>query len=248
MSPSTAESRTAVKLPQSVQRNLSAYAHAAGAAGVSVLALAQPAEAQIIYTPTNKTISSGEKLLIDFNRDGIVDVIVREGRCSWETYFPGNSLQAEPQHVGGGIQRHYRGIAAALSPDSKIGPRANFNYHAAVMATFTNYGVYYFGSWAFAPTSYLGIKFPINGETHYGWARLTVTPTDQNIIATLSGYAYETQPDTPIHAGDTGKNDAYHSDDTLSMSESAAKPARTLGALAGGAPSLPRCGYEEAKR
>jgi hypothetical protein len=40
----------------------------------------------------------------------------------------------------------------------------------------------------------------INGETHFGWARLNVTAAaGANIKATLTGYAYETVPDKPIY-------------------------------------------------
>jgi hypothetical protein len=51
---------------------------------------------------------------------------------------------------------------------------------------------------------YLGLKFKIGEQFHYGWARVTVTTTaNQGFSATLTGYAYETIPDKPIHAGAT---------------------------------------------
>jgi hypothetical protein len=116
------------------------------------------------------------------------------------------------------------------------------------MATFTNYGVYYFGSWVSYENAvrYLGIRFRSAGETHYGWARLTVSPANKDIIANLTGYAYEAQPNTPIHAGDTGRNgaernDAERNEETFSSSEPLPRPLRTLGNLAAGAPPLSRC-------
>jgi len=54
-------------------------------------------------------------------------------------------------------------------------------------------------------TRYLGLEFLINGEVHFGWARLTVTCKDLRVLATLSGYAYETVPNTPIIAGQTNR-------------------------------------------
>jgi hypothetical protein len=52
---------------------------------------------------------------------------------------------------------------------------------------------------------YLGLKFVINGEVHYGWARLSVTLGHQrqfdDVSGTLTGYAYETVPEKPIIAG-----------------------------------------------
>jgi hypothetical protein len=45
----------------------------------------------------------------------------------------------------------------------------------------------------------------MGGEVHYGWARLSVTLGHQrqfdDVIGTLTGYAYETVPDHPIIAG-----------------------------------------------
>ena len=52
-------------------------------------------------------------------------------------------------------------------------------------------------------TGYLGLMFQINGETHYGWALLSVENTKKGLLVKLSGYAYETTPGTPINAGQT---------------------------------------------
>jgi len=76
-------------LPAFLNQRLNTYVVAATAAGVSALAMAQSAEAQIVFTPTNKTINTGEKLMIDLNHDGVADLLIREGQCSVSVYFPG---------------------------------------------------------------------------------------------------------------------------------------------------------------
>ena len=48
---------------------------------------------------------------------------------------------------------------------------------------------------------YLGLKFMINGEVHYGWARLNETCDKGNNSIRLTGYAYETIPNQGIKAG-----------------------------------------------
>src|SRR5208337_4365554 len=63
--------KTPSKLSDSVHHQLSMYALAASAAGVGMLALAQPAEAKIIYTPANENI--GPTTYLDLNHDGIND-------------------------------------------------------------------------------------------------------------------------------------------------------------------------------
>jgi hypothetical protein len=49
-----------VHVRDSLHQHLHVYALAASAAGVSMLALAQPGEAEIIYTPANVSIVIGE--------------------------------------------------------------------------------------------------------------------------------------------------------------------------------------------
>ncbi|HSY31178.1 MAG TPA: hypothetical protein VLA42_04245, partial [Verrucomicrobiae bacterium] len=87
------------------------------------------------------------------------------------------------------------------------------------------------GQWLDTKNRYLGLQFVINGQVHYGWARLTVTvprPTiSRGIYAVLTGYAYETEPNKPIITGKTKGPDVITLD-----------PA-TLGHLAAGASQIP---------
>jgi hypothetical protein len=65
--------RTPATLSESIHRQLNMYAFAAGAAGVSVLALTQSAEAKIIYTQTHVVIGTNHIYELDLNHDGIAD-------------------------------------------------------------------------------------------------------------------------------------------------------------------------------
>jgi hypothetical protein len=58
-------------LSEALHHHLNMYAIAAGAAGVGILALAQPAEGKIVYTPAHKNAVLGINL--DLNHDGIAD-------------------------------------------------------------------------------------------------------------------------------------------------------------------------------
>jgi hypothetical protein len=57
------------------------------------------------------------------------------------------------------------------------------------------------GSWKNKQNRYLGLKFLISGEVHYGWARLSETCGWLDLEENLTGYAYETIPNQPIKAG-----------------------------------------------
>ena len=59
------------------------------------------------------------------------------------------------------------------------------------------------GQWKDVRNRYLGLKFVVDAETHYGWARLSVKDNRSRMDAVLTGYAYETIPNKPIITGKT---------------------------------------------
>jgi hypothetical protein len=105
--------------------------------------------------------------------------------------------------------KHGEGNANARKTGGEIGPEQNFSGDRERMAELTwNQGgtTSQFGSWINVKARYLGLRFILGRETHYGWARLNIHfDTPRTIKATLTGYAYETIPDKPIVAGDEGK-------------------------------------------
>lgn len=198
------------QLPRPLHHNLTAYALAAGTAGVTLLALSPTAEAQIVYTPAHETIDHNHEILIDLNHDGVTDFAIREIENRFGT---GNSLLAVPSRHGGGVESQLAvGWAGDLPRGRKIGPSARFAAATALMANYSSFGDYGSGSWLYALGSarYLGIRFQIDGQTHYGWARLNVKANrpEKDIGGLLTGYAYQTQPSTPILAGDQGNGNA----------------------------------------
>ena len=65
--------RATRELSASVAHQLNLYALAATAAGVGVLALAQPVEGKIVYTKAHKWLAPNSSFPLDLNHDGIVD-------------------------------------------------------------------------------------------------------------------------------------------------------------------------------
>jgi len=222
-------------LSEECHRRLNSYALAAAAAGVGALALVPPAEAKIVYTPAHLAISTSNPQhwwSLDLNHDGVKDF-------SFSAYYEvGMSSQFAfmrcwPQAGNSVWGQAYE---AALRPGVRIGPGGRFKLrHLSMARVSTVQGHSSFDApWANGGRGvtdrYLGLKFQINGETHYGWARLNVSVRDQggvNITATLTGYAYETIPNKAIIAGKTKGPDVI-----------AAQPA-TLGNLAAGASAIP---------
>jgi hypothetical protein len=206
------------------------------------MALAQPAEGQIVYTPDRRTIGPNRTMTIDLNHDGITDVTIREIPWAYgASRYPGNSVQAVPR-PGDRIQVGTQGsiYAAAVLAGSEIGDSGPFRRGAVVMLRAIDPdGTYYFGYWLTGPEyRFLGIRFRFGGEVHYGWARLDVTVLyGRGIRAKLSGYACETQPNKPIRAGDTGRDDSEEmlKDQMFLPLKPEARQQCSLGALALGA-------------
>jgi hypothetical protein len=91
------------------------------------------------------------------------------------------------------------------------------------------------GNWRNVKDLYLGLKFMVAGQTHFGWARLNVALTTQaSWTATLTGYAYETVANRPLLSGQTHGQEVPQ---PVSFKPMAPLPA-TLGSLAQGAPGL----------
>ncbi|MFY9845356.1 MAG: hypothetical protein ACLP0H_20210 [Terriglobales bacterium] len=217
--PKAPQCRKKFKVSDSLNRQLNTYAQVAAAAGVSVLALAGASEAEVVYTETHQVTHAGFPLYLDLNHDGINDFMLRE------TYYAGSSGVEVGLDAGGIADNRVAGrrlqtsggyffsAASALHAGARIGPEGHFSVRFPTMAEefFPRLGGQYsdLGPWVGkghgVKNRYLGLKFIVDGEVHYGWARLSVTLAhnrqSDDVNGTLTGYAYETVADKPIIAG-----------------------------------------------
>jgi hypothetical protein len=214
-------SRKAQNLSASLRRRLNAYAVVASATGAAMLALAPPSGAEIVFTHANGMVSRNGSLNLDLNHDGVVDFTIVE-------FAKGTSLRSSqslsvipPQgnHVMCGWVACSSGFsnAAALQFGDPIGTRQyawlTFPRDNMVYERNSNGNVFSGGGWAHIygnRARYLGLQFQIDGETHFGWARIKVVLRQnprRTYEARVTGYAYETVPEKPIRAGQTTEND-----------------------------------------
>jgi hypothetical protein len=236
---------TAPRNPPHLSELLNMYATAATAAGVSLLASASPAEAKIICTEVHQTIGTNGLYPLIFTSDGTIDfLILQSGNPSYAA--PGNGLGARPL-IGNSVVASVSAFgitwAAALKKGSLIGSKQEFkrNYGGSteagmVGAQQSGSRSFASGPWVNVANRYLGLKFRIDGKTHYGWARLSVQVIKQRYItAKLTGYAYETIPGKAIRAGQTHGQ----KDDTVVKPASGTDQPASLGGLALGAANGP---------
>jgi hypothetical protein len=227
-----------VRLHDVLEKSLSAYASAAAAAGVSLVALTPRAEAKIVYTPAKVSIGINSVLALDLNHDGIADFALSNkfARTTDGGFVATLEVGVKDQDNaiwGRGSFYRIPLFASALRRGFEVRPSNIFlAKNSPGVLAFSAYGGYppetlTYGQWLDTRARYLGLKFIINGQPHYGWARLAVAPGNTGIAATLTGYAYETVPNKPIVTGKTKGPEVI----TL-------QPA-SLGHLAAGASAIP---------
>jgi len=196
------KSRATVHIDVKLENRLRGYIAAAGAAGVGLMAIAQPTEAKVVYTPL-ANIPLQSLTTIDLNGDGITDLSFHFSQTGYGA-FQFVDLDGSNSLVFGTVN-HQSG-PLPLPWLTRIGPKSPFSKRDGIItgvdgchSTCGKLGV-----WLHQVDKYIGIKFSISGQTHYGWMRLTVQGA---LSGYASGYAYETVPNKPILAGVTSGPD-----------------------------------------
>ncbi|HEY4902191.1 MAG TPA: hypothetical protein VIH89_01840 [Candidatus Sulfotelmatobacter sp.] len=229
MSEKSNQPRTTARINSKLEKKLAAYMAAAGAAGVGFLGISQPAEAKVVYTPANTSVQSS--LAIDLNHDGTTDFTVG----LFPGYYHTQLLDVTPTLKGNAIDLGPGFFGVPVGPAAKFATNSYFG-HGVNMAGFFGYGGQsnFFGPWAGAKNRYLGFKFLIDGQIHYGWARFSVPSIEG---AVLTGYAYETVANKPIIEGHTSGPESIGSVEMPDRFSAPAQP-EGLGMLARGADGL----------
>ncbi len=190
-------SRSAIRFSPALEKSLSAYAVAATAAGVGLLALTSPAAARIVYTPANTPIPvNGGPVPLDINHDGVVDFSF-SNQLRTASHVELFLLQAFPKaksnaiwgrgSFGSSFFNFGGAFAAALRPGLAVGTNRSYFQKGKNGILGVYKGAFSSGSfttqtyrqWLNTKSRYLGVQFLIDGQLHYGWARLKVAKPGQ---------------------------------------------------------------------
>jgi len=198
-------------MKKNLQSRLSQYT----AAATAVVGAVAGANGQVVYTDINPdevhdaTNNGGAEFgLLDLNNDATLDFFV----YSIDTTLAGTTT------VKTTLVAPYGALGNAVAGDTPSGYDYAFamtsgtNINAATawivpassgalsMALNVNGAFPYTSYWANGVTDrYLGLKFFVGGNAHYGWARLDVT-ADGDVFV-MKDYAYNATPNAPIQAG-----------------------------------------------
>jgi hypothetical protein len=194
--------QSASLLDEVLERRMLLYVLAAGA----TLAGASVAQAKVVFTRSDFVLTLGNRhLSIDLNNDGTSDFILIDHCVSQTSCF--GSVNMYARAIGqNGVAQEFMGHhqqAAALSMGDQIGPAATFKQVGLMLDGSIFSGTHSFGPFAHTLSRFLGVRFLVSGQVHYGWIGFRKV---NKFTGTLLGWAYETEPNKPILAGDTGES------------------------------------------
>src|SRR5579885_381755 len=175
-----------------LNRHAGLYALAAATAGVTMLALAEPAAAEVVVT--KKTIpipmtsfEMPRPVKISMANNGVDNITFNlssspptTGRPS---YFRNLDVGGASSNAGAVLTGTFVAYTPALRRGAKVGPSAYFS-EAVIEQSITSAGNAspngfvngFRGYWGGNPKDrYVGVRFQIDGQTHFGWVRLAVT-------------------------------------------------------------------------
>lgn len=226
-------SRTVVPLAEPVAEKLNAYALAAAAAGVTVLACVMPAEA----SPVCKSIA-GEILKTNtfpFSPAGQAIAAFNIAQTTSSYFFATTGVYYTqfwnrgfftPNSAGAKFLLGPKSLPANVSSGASIGPGGQFgkgaaNYYGLLFTygngneSFRAHGTSqkHRGNLQFGGDNFVGYQFSESDGTHYGWLRLRLSvvqnpepPRNQAKFTAIHAvdYGYESAPNTAIAAGSCG--------------------------------------------
>lgn len=207
------------------KNNLKAYSATASSIVIGSFASAQ----NVQYTDVNPDViltKDSLPYIVDFNNDTGPDMTFQvaffNGSGS-STYngipftfvYNGSQAGVQPGPLGG-VQGQVIGSSStfgvtALNSGDAISASNNFGSQSAALgvkgivtvpAFSFNYNINQ-GEFLGVSEKFLGMKFSAGGNIHYGWVRLSLDTLDPSgLKLTIHDYAYNSNPDQSINAGD----------------------------------------------
>jgi hypothetical protein len=193
-------------MKKNLQSRISKYTAVAGA-----VVSAAGAQAQVVYTDVNPDYShdapenNGFAIYpLDLNNDQTVDFLV----ASRDTVTANAHVRftlAVPYGAGNAVAGETPSnydYALALDINTMVDSTLNWIAASNTMAYNTDSNNPYNENWNGVTDKYLGLKFIVGGNTHYGWARLDSYAIGDSVV--VKDYAFEATPNVGILTGNMG--------------------------------------------
>ena len=163
-----------------------------------------------ITAPTN----NGNERLVDINNDGITDLAVgvyndtytylgvtSASNYGYFTGMNGAEVLTEEEIINFNGYIDTIEVVSALGEGNTIGASQVTWLDEAFLGGFgTYYGSPISVGQFLGQDKFVGLKFPVSGNSHYAWVRLSMSADGSNVM--IKEYAYHINPNTAIAAGD----------------------------------------------
>lgn len=175
--------------PPKFNKRLSQYGAMVGA----LIGLSEASAQNITYVDIDDYAGGpDDQFLIDMDGDGTNDFAIVNSYTSYLYALPNGDNEILGS-LSGGFAYPY-----VLSDGNNISSGAPGSWLNTYFQSL-NYGDCSFGNWCDITDGYLGVRFDISGNTHYGWIRMDVN--DDGAVWTIKDWAYVDIPDTGLTAG-----------------------------------------------
>lgn len=183
---------------------------------ISLLCFSNTLFSEIIYTDIDpdKELYANEgeapRFQVDLNDDGQVDFYFKHFNMgpSWN-HIEAYTMVGQP----GEILVHDGGEPVALSKDELISNNSG-NWHCSATQSSSS-AMFMRESWLGQGEKYMALRFKINNNWHYAWIRIMVEEDKSGFI--IYDYAYETEANKEIHAGETENTSVGNNNDFVEM-------------------------------
>jgi hypothetical protein len=195
------------------------------AAGAALGAGASTADANLVtldltgLNSADRSTNSTGNLYFDVNAANASAAVSTTGTFTGADFriFTGNNMFFGPSAsiAGVGANNSIAGHqieffkASNLPTSHFVGPTDNFHGSAVITSNFP-------GTFAPGETGFLGLKFEIGTDIHYGWAKITVGDADYPNVS-LNALGYETDADTPAHVEEPSNPSVPEQGSTLAL-------------------------------
>ena len=187
-------------MKKTTSENLSKRLANYGALTAAIIGTAGANGHNIIYTDVNPDFGApGEIYFLDLNGDGTNDFILEHFTNSSYGKLKAfnNSSGLGNAIIGASVSSGYFNYPFTLSSNYTISAgNANWNSNSNWQTMNLSSCYYSNSNWCGVTDKYLGLRFDIGGNTHYGWVRLDVDIT--NLNWKIKDYAYEATAGVPI--------------------------------------------------
>lgn len=164
---------------------------------------------QILYTDVNPDITVSDFQQgygIDFDDNDKIDfhITLLSNIDVWVMHLILDSSIDNTYVVYDGTEASVLELGDEINPSSNLYHLGGSNWGGLLYGYWVSSGEY--GNWTGTQEDkYLGIKFEIDNDFHYGWVHLTtIIHSHSDMEFTVKGFAYNTIPNAEIIAGDMG--------------------------------------------